>query len=104
MVLKELCALRGVSGDEKRVREYILEKVRPFATETRVDRAGNLIAFKRGAGENRRHVALVAHMDEGGMIALGAMGVLPPATSALLHNLSTLGISVRSMTDLLEQE
>ena len=26
MVLKELCALRGVSGDEKRVRDYILER------------------------------------------------------------------------------
>ncbi|WP_295866506.1 heavy metal translocating P-type ATPase [uncultured Oscillibacter sp.] len=38
------------------------------------------------------------------LIALGALGVLPPATSALLHNLSTLGISVRSMTDLLGQE
>ena len=28
----------------------------------------------------------------------------PPATSAMLHNLSTLGISLRSMTDLLEQK
>lgn len=73
MVLKELCALRGVSGDEKRVRDYILERVKPFATETKIDRAGNLIAFRRGTGENRRHVALVAHMDEVGMIALGAM-------------------------------
>jgi heavy metal translocating P-type ATPase len=38
----------------------------------------------------------------GGLIALGAMGILPPATSAMLHNLSTLGISLRSMTNLLE--
>jgi heavy metal translocating P-type ATPase len=37
----------------------------------------------------------------GGLIALGAAGILPPATSAMLHNLSTLGISVRSMTNLL---
>jgi heavy metal translocating P-type ATPase len=37
----------------------------------------------------------------GGLIALGALGILPPATSALLHNLSTLGISLRSMTNLL---
>jgi P-type E1-E2 ATPase len=37
----------------------------------------------------------------GGLIVLGALGILPPATSALLHNLSTLGISLRSMTDLL---
>ena len=26
----------------------------------------------------------------------------PPATSAMLHNLSTLGISLRSMTNLLD--
>jgi P-type E1-E2 ATPase len=37
----------------------------------------------------------------GGLIVLGALGILPPATSALLHNLSTLGISLRSMTNLL---
>lgn len=38
----------------------------------------------------------------GSLIALGALGVLPPATSALLHNISTLGINVRSMTNLLK--
>ncbi len=37
----------------------------------------------------------------GGLIALGALGVLPPATSAMLHNLSTLGVSLRSMTNVL---
>lgn len=39
----------------------------------------------------------------GGLIALGAAGILPPATSALLHNLSTLGISLKSMTNLLDE-
>ncbi len=38
------------------------------------------------------------------LILLGALSILPPATSAMLHNLSTLGISLRSMTDLLEQK
>ena len=38
----------------------------------------------------------------GSLIALGALGILPPATSAMLHNLSTLGVSLRSMTNLLE--
>ena len=37
----------------------------------------------------------------GGLIALGAMGILAPAISAMLHNLSTLAISMRSMTALL---
>ena len=35
------------------------------------------------------------------LIVLGVAGILPPTTSALLHNMSTLGISLRSMTDLL---
>ena len=38
----------------------------------------------------------------GTLICLGAMGILQPATSAMLHNASTLGLSIRSMTNLLE--
>jgi len=40
----------------------------------------------------------------GSLIALGALGILPPTTSALLHNLSTLLVSVQSMTPLLGEE
>ena len=36
----------------------------------------------------------------GALIALGALGILAPAASAMLHNLSTLGISLHSMTRL----
>lgn len=36
----------------------------------------------------------------GGLIGLGVLGGLPPATSALLHNASTLAIGLRSMTEL----
>lgn len=35
------------------------------------------------------------------LIALGVAGVLPPATSAFLHNMSTLAIGLRSMRNLL---
>ncbi|MCD7885344.1 MAG: heavy metal translocating P-type ATPase [Lachnospiraceae bacterium] len=35
------------------------------------------------------------------LILLGVIGILPPATSALLHNTSTILISMKSMTDLL---
>ena len=38
------------------------------------------------------------------LIVLGVAGILPPATSALLHNMSTLGISLKSMTDLLPED
>ena len=38
----------------------------------------------------------------GTLIVLGAAGILPLVSLALLHNLSTLGISIRSMTNLLD--
>lgn len=38
------------------------------------------------------------------LIVCGVTGVIQPTTSALLHNMSTLGISIKSMTDLLPDE
>lgn len=38
------------------------------------------------------------------LIVLGALGVLQPSTSAILHNLSTLGVSLQSMTNLLDEQ
>ena len=35
------------------------------------------------------------------LIILGAFGFIAPATSAMLHNLSTIGISLYNMTDLI---
>ena len=37
------------------------------------------------------------------LIVLGVTGVIQPTLSALLHNMSTLGISLKSMTNLLEE-
>ena len=39
----------------------------------------------------------------GALIFLGALGLLPPATSALLHNSSTLLLSMECLTDLLSE-
>ena len=40
----------------------------------------------------------------GALIVLGALGILPPATSALLHNASTLLLSMKSLTNLLNEK
>ena len=40
----------------------------------------------------------------GGLIGLGALGLIPPATSAVLHNGSTLLLSLNSMTNLIRQD
>ena len=56
-------------------------------------------ALQKRVGSNYRFVLSFTSA----LILLGALGILSPAASAMLHNLSTLGISLRSMTDLLEQ-
>ena len=38
------------------------------------------------------------------VIVFGVAGLLPPTTSALLHNASTLAISLKSMTNLLPEK
>ncbi len=40
----------------------------------------------------------------GALIILGALGILPPATGALLHNTSTLLLGADCLTDLLKEE
>ena len=46
-MLKELCLLNGASGDESAVREYIIEKIKPYC-EYETDSLGSIIAFKKG--------------------------------------------------------
>ena len=70
MVLKELCLLRGVSGDEGRVRDLIRAHVEKHATRVWTDPIGNLMAYKKGT-EGKKHVLLAAHMDEVGFMVLG---------------------------------
>ncbi len=70
MLLKELCSLDGVSGNERSVREFILEKIRPLADKITIDTMGNIIALKKGQKSDKR-VMLSAHMDEVGLIISG---------------------------------
>lgn len=72
MDLKTLCELNGTSGDEKQVRLAILEATKPLCTSVKIDRAGNVIAFKKGTGKSQRHLLFAAHMDEVAFIIMDA--------------------------------
>lgn len=66
-MLKELCLLNGTSGDEKPIREYIIDKIKNYCSyET--DALGSIIAFKKGKKAPNKKVMLCAHMDEVGFI------------------------------------
>ncbi|HHW48112.1 MAG TPA: M42 family metallopeptidase [Clostridiaceae bacterium] len=69
-ILKELTDINGVSGDEGDVREYIKKQIEGYVDEARVDRIGNLIAYKKGKTSGFT-VMLSAHMDEVGFIVTG---------------------------------
>ena len=67
-LLKTLCALNGVSGDEDAVRDYLRTQAEPYADSIRTDALGNLIVFKRGRRATGSKLLLCAHMDEVGFM------------------------------------
>lgn len=71
-LLKELCALNGVSGDEGAVRDFIRTQAEPYADSIRTDALGNLIVFKKGKKATGSRLLLAAHMDEVGLIVTRA--------------------------------
>ena len=78
-LLKTLCALNGVSGDEDQVREFLAERARPWARSMKVDPLGNLIVWKKGARAAGDRLMLCAHMDEvDRRVAIGKPVVLGP--------------------------
>jgi len=69
--LKTLCYLSGASGYEDEVRDYILERVMPYADGIVTDTMGNLIISKKGKTNCGRKILFSAHMDEVGLIITG---------------------------------
>lgn len=73
-LLEKLCNACAVSGDEGEVRKIVLEEVKPYADEVKVDALGNVLVTKRGSGKSRLRVMLDAHMDEVGFILVSDEG------------------------------
>ncbi len=66
-LLKKLCLIDGVSGEENAVRDFIISEIKDFC-EFKVDNLGNLICFKKGEKTPNKKIMLDAHMDEIGFI------------------------------------
>lgn len=68
-LLKQICEVAGAPGFEKRVRDLVVELVRPLADEVKVDNLGNVIAVKKGVrNPDGKRVMVAAHLDEIGFI------------------------------------
>jgi tetrahedral aminopeptidase len=75
-ILEKLCNAIAVSGDEGEVRKIVLEEVRPYADDVKVDALGSVLATKHGVspGRKRMRVLLDAHMDEVGFMIVADEG------------------------------
>ncbi len=69
-MLKDLCLINGTSGDEGRVRDYIITQIKDYCEYT-VDNMGSIIAFKKGKKTPAKKISINAHMDEVGFIVTG---------------------------------
>ena len=67
-LLEKLCNAMSVSGDEGEVRRIVLEEVKPYADEVKVDALGSVLVRKKGVGKKPLRVLLDAHMDEVGFM------------------------------------
>jgi tetrahedral aminopeptidase len=73
-LLERLCNAAAVSGDEGEVRRIVLEEIKGYADEVKVDALGNVLAIKKGAGKKHLRVMLSAHMDEVGFMLVADDG------------------------------
>lgn len=73
-LLERLCNVLAVSGDEGEVRRIVLDEIKPYADQVRVDALGNVLATRPGRGKKRMRVMLDAHMDEVGFMIVADDG------------------------------
>jgi tetrahedral aminopeptidase len=73
-LLEKLCNAMSVSGDEGEVRRIVMEEVKPYADDVKVDVLGSVLVRRNGSGKKPLRVLLDAHMDEVGFMIVADDG------------------------------
>ena len=90
-LLKRICEESGVPGYEKRIRDLVVEEVKPLVDKLWIDNLGNvftLIKGKKNAEGKKAMVAahldeigfIVTHIDDNGFIRFHTLGGFDPKT------------------------
>ncbi|NLX61333.1 MAG: M42 family metallopeptidase [Tissierellia bacterium] len=69
MLLKRLTEASGISGNEWEVRNLIINEIKDHVDDLKIDKLGNVIAFKKGK-EIPKKLMITAHMDEVGLMII----------------------------------
>lgn len=69
-LIEKLSNAVGVSSNEGQVRRIVLEEIKPFVSDARIDALGNVIAICKSNRKNPMRVMIAAHMDEVGLMLM----------------------------------
>jgi len=87
-LLKNTTQVPGAPGYEHKIRTFITEQIKDYVDELYTDPMGNLVAIKRGTGEEKLMIAahmdeisfIVSHIDDDGFIKVHPLGGFDPKT------------------------
>ncbi|MGJ8660756.1 MAG: M42 family metallopeptidase [Bacteroidota bacterium] len=87
-LLAQICKTPGAPGFENKVRELVMEEIKPYVDEVEVDNLGNVYAIKRGTSNKKVMVGahmdeigfMVTHIDDQGFIRFHTLGGFDPKT------------------------
>jgi endoglucanase len=88
VLLSKICEIPGAPGYESKIRNFILDVIKPYADEVKVDNLGNVIALKKGQTNKKVMSAahmdeisfIVTHIEEGGFVRFHTLGGFDPKT------------------------
>ena len=66
-LLKDVCEIAGAPGFEQRIRNLVIEEVKPLVDEVLLDNMGNVTTVIKGKDSSKK-IMVTAHMDEIGFI------------------------------------
>ena len=69
-LLERMVNANGGAGDEGLIREIIIEEIKHFVDEIRVDQLGNMIAHKKATVKDPVKLMVATHMDEVSLIVV----------------------------------
>ena len=85
-LIEKLVTVSSPSGRESAIREVIVEEIKPYVDDMKIDPLGNLIAMKKGSSGKKLlfdgHMdeigVVVTHIDSSGFLRVDSVGGLSP--------------------------
>lgn len=72
-LIKNITDIYSPSGREDKIRDFIINEIKDYVDEIKVDKLGNLMAIKKGTDPNAKTILFDGHMDEIGFVVTHIM-------------------------------